>query len=57
LAIGDLNGDGRPDVVTAIHGPGASVSVLLGDGAGGFGANTDFVATGAHRSVAIGDVS
>ncbi|PYJ02749.1 MAG: hypothetical protein DME25_15380, partial [Verrucomicrobia bacterium] len=35
MAIGDLNGDGRPDVVTADHDR-YSVAVYLGDGRGGF---------------------
>lgn len=39
LAIGDLDGDGDVDVATANDGS-DSVSVLLGDGAGGFGAAT-----------------
>ena len=44
VAIGDLDADGTPDLATA-NNFGDSVSVLLGDGAGGFGAKTDF-ATG-----------
>ncbi|HBB94854.1 MAG TPA: hypothetical protein DC054_05635, partial [Blastocatellia bacterium] len=35
VAVGDLNGDGRPDVVTA-NSISTKVSVLLGNGAGGF---------------------
>ncbi len=36
VAVGDFNGDGKPDLATANAGNG-SVSVLLGDGIGGFG--------------------
>jgi hypothetical protein len=55
-AIGDLNGDGRLDIATANWGSG-SVSVLLGDGKGGF-ARHDERSFGAHaHSVAIGDVN
>ena len=46
MAIGDVNGDGKPDLAVANYGSN-TVSVLLGNGAGGFGAKTDF-ATGAH---------
>ena len=43
VAAGDVNGDGQPDVVssnlvTARPGAPATVSVMVGDGAGGFGA-------------------
>jgi hypothetical protein len=56
VAAGDLNGDGKTDLVTA-NGASDSVSVLLGNGDGTFGPRTDF-ATGADpRSVAIGDLN
>jgi hypothetical protein len=38
--LADVNGDGRPDLVTANDA--AGVSVLLNDGSGGFGAKTDY---------------
>src|SRR5262245_50979889 len=38
VAIGDLNGDGKPDLATANQ---DSVSILLGNGDGTFGPNTD----------------
>ena len=44
VAIGDVNGDGQPDLVVA-NADANTVSVLLGNGAGGFGAKNDF-ATG-----------
>ena len=37
MAVGDLNRDGNPDLVTANSLPSFNVSVLLGDGSGGFG--------------------
>ncbi|WP_164103076.1 FG-GAP-like repeat-containing protein [Candidatus Laterigemmans baculatus] len=50
LAVGDLDGDGAIDVVTANRGnPDSSVSVLIGDGEGGFGNRVDY-ATGAYPS-------
>src|SRR5579872_179646 len=53
---------GKPDLAVANAGPDAgdgkgSVSVLLGDGNGGFGANTDLAASYAPASVAIADVN
>jgi len=36
LTLGDLNGDGKLDVVTAFQGSPNQVAVLLGDGKGGF---------------------
>ena len=56
VAIGDVNGDGRPDLVTANRGS-DDVSVLLGDGDGTFRPQTDFAAGGSPYAVAIGDVN
>ena len=61
VAIGDLNGDARLDLAVANSGSsanaGATVSVLLGNGDGGFGPKTDFETGRAPNFVAIGDVS
>ena len=55
VVVGDLNGDGFPDMATA-NSLSNNVSVLLGDGSGGFGPKTDF-ATGARPSgLAIADL-
>ena len=43
VAVGDLNGDGKLDTAVANYGSG-SVSVLLGNGAGGFPTKTDYPA-------------
>ena len=60
LATGDLNADGRPDVVT-VNCNSLDVSVLLGDGNGGVLPKTDYpVATGAQdcpKGIAIGDLN
>src|SRR5204862_6657390 len=45
VAIGDLNGDGKPDIVTA-NGLDGTTSVLLNDGSGSFQPKVDY-ATGA----------
>ncbi len=60
VAVGDFNGDGKPDLVTANYssGGGNNVSVLLGTGAGAFGNHTDVVCGGSGPlSVAIGDLN
>ena len=56
VAIGDVNGDGKLDLVAANYGSN-TVSVLLGNGAGGFGPQADFTTGNRPASVAIGDVN
>jgi hypothetical protein len=56
LAIGDFNGDGKPDLAIANSGDN-TVTVLFGNGSGGFtaAAGSPFV-VGAHpTSIAVGD--
>ena len=60
VAIGDMNGDGKPDLVTANYSNDygiSNVSVLLGRGNGTFGRNTDFVTGSLPQSIAIGDLN
>jgi Domain of unknown function (DUF4347)/FG-GAP-like repeat len=52
--VGDFNGDGKLDLVTANYGSN-NVSVLLGNGSGGFAPKTDFAAGGIPTSVSVGD--
>jgi FG-GAP-like repeat/PASTA domain/FG-GAP repeat len=54
LAIRDLNGDAKPELVTANYGA-STVSVLLNKGDGSFQAKRDYAAGEYPRSVAIGD--
>ena len=54
VAIGDLNGDGKPDLVTANA---ESVSVLLNSGDGNFVARRDWQTGASTSSVAIGDLN
>ena len=56
IAIGDLNGDGKPDLVTA-NNSSNNITVLLGTGTGSFGAATNFGVGSFPRSVAIGDLN
>jgi hypothetical protein len=58
ISIGDVDGDGRPDVVVAYQ-LGKQVSVLLNNsspGAVSFLAKTDFSCRGNSSAVAIGDI-
>jgi hypothetical protein len=62
VAVGDLNCDGRPDLVTANSGdpnldPTGSVSVLLNKGRNLFAAKRDFRAGRSPASVAVGDLN
>jgi len=57
VAIGDFNGDGKPDLAVA-NLSSNTVSILLGTGAGGFGPATNFPVAGlAASTVAIGDLN
>jgi hypothetical protein len=54
IAVGDVNGDGILDLVTA-NSTGGNVSVLLGGAGGTFGGHTDFPTGAGSQSVVIGD--
>jgi FG-GAP-like repeat/PASTA domain len=54
LAVGDLNGDGKPDLATAGE---DNMSVLLNRGDGSFPAKRDYATGNASTSVAMGDLS
>jgi len=56
VAMGDLNADSRPDIVTA-NDFSATISVLLGNGDGTFGAHRDYGASGWCFSAGIADVN
>ncbi len=56
VAVGDFNGDGKPDLAIA-NARGNNITVLLGNGAGGFTAapGSPFAAGSTPHSVAVGD--
>ncbi len=54
MVTADFNNDGHLDLATANAGD-STVSVLLGDGEGGFGAASHFAAGVGPRSLAVGD--
>lgn len=55
FAVGDLNNDGNPDIVTVTGQVATPVSVLLNNGAGGFNAAAGFGANLDATAVAVGD--
>ena len=55
IAVGDLDGDGKLDLVTA-NAEADSVSVLLNQGGGSFGQHTTYRVGSYPRSVALGDL-
>ena len=56
VAVGDVNGDGEQDIVTANY-SGDTASVLLGNGDGSFGSPTDYPVGDEPRAVALGDLN
>jgi hypothetical protein len=52
VAVGDVNGDGKLDLVTANNG---NASVLLGNGDGTFAAPQTYTLPGSASSIALGD--
>jgi hypothetical protein len=56
MAIGDLNGDGAPDLAVANYAS-DTVSVLLGNGDGSYAAKVDYLTGNDPASVAIGDLN
>ncbi|MBW4646456.1 MAG: VCBS repeat-containing protein [Goleter apudmare HA4340-LM2] len=56
LAAADFNGDGKQDLVVVNHN-GNNVSILLGNGTGGFGSPTNFSVGNAPISVTVADIN
>ncbi|CAN5873350.1 hypothetical protein BH11BAC7_BH11BAC7_16470 [soil metagenome] len=55
VAVGDFNNDGNQDVATANNGN-STISIRLGNGAGGFSGTTDLTGVGSGpRYLAVGD--
>jgi hypothetical protein len=56
VIVADINGDGKPDLITA-NGRDGSISVLLGNGDGTFAAPLSFAAGADPVAVAVGDLN
>ena len=56
MAIGDVNNDGKIDVITASK-SGGTISVLVGKGAGAFAANVDYTVGKQPFALALGDLN
>lgn len=56
VVIGDLNGDGLPDLVSSNYG-GSALSVLLGDGDGTFRTHVDYAVGSYPFGLALGDLN
>ena len=54
VAVGDFNGDNKPDLAVANE-TSNTVSVLLGNGNGTFAAKVDYATGGYPNAVAVGD--
>lgn len=54
VTVGDFNRDGKSDIVTA-NNASQNISVLLGNGTGGFGSATNFKVPSRPTSVTVGD--
>jgi hypothetical protein len=60
LAVGDFNGDGKPDIVTVNASSGASqasISVFLNKGDGTFAAASVIATPASGQSIAVGDIN
>lgn len=58
VATGDFNSDGKADVALTRSGNISDVTILFGNGTGGFASQTDFpTALGTPRAVTVGDVN
>jgi hypothetical protein len=55
IAVGDVNGDGRVDVVSANAGS-ANTSVIFGNGTGGLSAATTYAAASFPIAIDLGDI-
>ncbi len=56
LAVADVNGNGKADLLVGTLSPG-SVTVMFGDGKGGFQSSATSVTLGAVRSIAVADLN
>lgn len=55
IAVGDLNGDGHPDIIVGDGGTNEWLSVLYGDGSGAFGSAVNYPSASAPFALGVAD--